>query len=171
MENVFYQGYLDSLCGIYSILNADKLVNRTSESESLGLFQEMVELLDLKGVLKDIVIYGSDHTIMKMLIKRLGKERFPVCITNKRGIIKLNDWWNYSQEFLAEGEHRAIILSLGGKVLHLTVIKRMTNRMIYLRDSSGNWTTIKKSDCKIMGYPDVDKYIIYPSQCWYLGKE
>lgn len=170
MTKAFSQGYLDSLCGIYSILNADKIVNNTPETESLNIFMDIIEFLDGRGTLKDTILYGSDHSLMKTVIRSLGKSRFPLCITNKRGILKLKDWWSYSREFLEGGKNRTIILSLGGKVLHLTVIERMSDRNIFLRDS--NWrTSIRKSMCRMMGYTETDKYIIYPSQCWYLGKE
>ncbi len=172
--NTYYQGYMDGLCGIYSILNADKLVNGTSDQESQVLFNQIVEHLDYQGILKDVILEGSDHKTLRKVINSLetiDSKVFPLCSTNKRGIIKLKDWWEYSRGFLEEGKNRTIILSLGGKVLHLTVIERMTDRTIYLKDSSWEWRTIKRSSCKIMGYPNTDKYIIYPAQCWYLGKE
>lgn len=167
----FQQGYFDSLCGIYSIINADKIVNNSTETESHELFYLLIDSLDYRGKLRDVIIEGSDHSIMKLLLNQIVNYRFPLRITNKRGIIKLNDWWQYSRQFLEDGKNRAIILSIGGKEQHLTVVERMTDRVLYLKDSSIGWKTIKKSTCRMIGYTETDKYIIYPSQCWYLGKE
>lgn len=171
MEQTLYQGYLDSLCGIYSILNADKIVNGTPEFGSQELFNDIIDYLDRRKILKETLLGGCDHKTLSKIIRTLENINFPLCKTNKRGIIKLNDWWKYSKEFLEGGQNRTIILSIGGRIYHLTVIERMTDRTIYLRDSSVGWRTIKKSMCRMAGYPETDKYIIYPSQCWYLGKE
>ncbi len=171
MIESFTQGYLDSLCGIYSIINADRVVNNSSFMESQTLFNNIIEYLSEKKILKDIVIIGSDHKVMKDLIKGVAGERFPLHITNKRGIIKVNDWWNYSRNFLEEKPNRAIIISLGGREYHLTVTNRISDRLIYLKDSSNVRAILRKSSCSLAGYTENDKYIIYPSQCWYLGKE
>ena len=71
---------------------------------------------------------------------------------------------------MEEQPNRAVILSIGGLHDHLTVIQKMTDRMMVLFDSDG-LKTIRKSSCKIQGYAKPDKYVIYYSQCWYLGKE
>lgn len=171
METVFYQGYLDSLCGIYSIVNADRLINKSSDVESQELFNYIVEYLDTRGILKDIILEGSDHRLMSTIISHIGDWKFPVRISNRKNLISVKKWWEYSKEFMEGGENRTIILSIGGKIQHLTVVERITGGTLYLKDSTWGWKTIKKSMCKLPGYAENDKYIIYPSQCWYLGKE
>lgn len=171
MEKVFYQGYLDSLCGIYSIVNANKIVNNPSDFESQALFNKIIGYLDKKKILKEILLEGTNQTLMRKLIKGLCHSNFPLMITDRKNFTHLDDWWVYSKEFIESGKNRAVILSLGGKLYHLSVIERMTDKMMYLKDSSYGWKTIKKSMCRLAGYPESDKYIIYPSQCWYVGKE
>lgn len=170
MKQKFNQGFLDSLCGIYSILNADSTINQPPFLSSQTLFNNIIEYLDERGILSNIIINGTDHKVMRDIFRNVVGERIPLKITNKRGIDKLNDWWYNVRMFLEEKEHRAIILSLGGKAYHLTCISRVTDRSLVLVDSS-KMISIKKSQCAIQGYPDTDKYIVYPSQCWYLGKE
>jgi hypothetical protein len=171
LDKVFYQGYLDSLCGIYSIVNANKIVNNPSDFESQSLFNKIIEFLDKRKILKEVLLEGTNQTIMRKLIKGLCNSNFPLMLSDRKNFNKLDDWWNYSKGFIEEGSNRTIILSLGGKLFHLTVVERMTDKTIYLKDSSYGWRTIKKSMCRLAGYPDSDKYIIYPSQCWYVGKE
>lgn len=171
MSQIFYQGYLDSLCGIYSIINADKIVNSPPLLESQNLFNSIIHFLDKKKILKDVILEGTDQSLMRLLMKNVAGSRFPVKISNRKNFKNLREWWSYSRNFLDEGENRTIIISLGGKLYHLSVIERITDRTIFLKDSDKGWKTLKKSMCRLAGYSETDKYIIYPSQCWYLGKE
>ena len=43
MLSPLMQGEADSLCGIYSILNAYKTVYKTTDDENQNLFEEMIE--------------------------------------------------------------------------------------------------------------------------------
>jgi hypothetical protein len=165
------QGYLDSLCGIYSIVNADRIVNKPSFNDSQVLFNRIIDYLHDEGILRSVIIEGVNQALMKNIIREVADDKFPLQITNKRGIIKLNDWWKFSREFLEEKGNRAIILSMGGKFNHLTTVYRMTQRRLFCMDSTDGESTINKSFCRIVGYTETDKYIIYPSQCWYVGKE
>lgn len=54
----FEQGALDSLCGIYSIVNAERMVNNTSEKSSEALFAKIVRYLDEKEMLGKILTTG-----------------------------------------------------------------------------------------------------------------
>ncbi len=167
----FTQGYLDSLCGIYSIVNADKIVNNSTDEESLLLFNWIIEHLDEKGILKDIIIQGSDQKVMRELMRKVAKERIPYQLSDKKNLTNLKEWWKFSKDFLEEKSHRAILLSWGGRTNHLTVLERMTKRRLILRDSSDGIVSVNRSTCEFIGYTGTDKYIIYPSQCWYVGKE
>ena len=44
----FEQGGLDSLCGLYSIVNAERVVNNTSNDDSLVLFNDIIAYLNKK---------------------------------------------------------------------------------------------------------------------------
>lgn len=170
MKRAFTQGALDSLCGMYSIINADKIINKSSKEESQELFNSIILYLARKKMLTGVIIEGTDHNVMKTIMKNVVKDRIPLQITNKRRFKNLRQWWEYSRNFLEEAEGRAIILSLGGKDYHLTTIQEMSERRMLLLDSSW-YIHIKKSECRLSDYPDEDKYKIYVSQCWYLGKE
>ena len=165
----FQQGYLDSLCGIYSILNANRLVNNVSYEASQPLFNDIINLLYKKKLLQRVMIEGINHKNFSWLMTEVGKDIFPIIETNKKGFLSLNEWWKYSRRFMEEGSGRAIILSIGGLHDHLSVIKKIGDRSITLFDSDG-FKTIRKSQCKLYGYTKNDKHVIYYSQCWYLGK-
>ena len=42
----FQQGGLDSLCGLYSIVNAERFINRSSDFETQQLFDDLIYDLD-----------------------------------------------------------------------------------------------------------------------------
>ena len=169
MKHVFEQGYLDSLCGVYSVLNAERLINKSMQEDSQLLFNLIIDYLSRKRMLKDVILDGVNHKVISNIMKDVVADRIPYRQTNKRNFYTVKEWWHFSKLFLEEKENRAIILSIGGRENHLTVIERMTDRRMFLSDSS-NMLIIRKSQC-VIGYIDREKYVIYPSQTWYLGRE
>lgn len=170
MKSPFMQGWLDSCCGIYSIVNANRIVNNVSYDESQPIFNEIIKSLHKRKILKDVILEGINHRNFSTLMNSVGTSLFPLMEANKKGFSKLNEWWDYTRQFIEEKPNRAVILSIGGLHDHLTVIQKMTDKMMILFDSDG-FKTIRKSSCKLQGYSKTDKYVIYYSQCWYLGKE
>lgn len=170
MKSPFMQGWLDSCCGIYSIVNANRIVNNVSYDESQPIFNEIIKSLHKRKILKDVILEGINHRNFSTLMNSVGANLFPLMEANKKGFSKLNEWWDYTRQFIEEKPNRAVILSIGGLHDHLTVIQKMTDKMMILFDSDG-FKTIRKSSCKLQGYSKTDKYVIYYSQCWYLGKE
>ena len=167
----FTQGWLDSMCGIYSIVNAERFLNKSTEDESQKLFNDIITFLAKKRKLKDIMIDGVNHKMMSLLVETFFSDKFTEVLANKKGFSNLKEWWNYTRGFMDMG-NRAIILSLGGKRDHLTVIESMSERAMRLLDS--NWTkAIKRSECRMLN-PNKDdpkdRYTIYPYQCWYITK-
>lgn len=171
MRYPFVQGWLDSLCGIYAIVNAESVVNNTSFDNSQYIFNDIILYLSKKKMLKSIILNGIDHKWMSKIIYDVVYDKFSIVQSNKRNFSSVSAWWKDSQEFLLGDENRAIILSLDGKEEHYTVIKQMTTKSLFLFDSGGygGIKTIRRSSCKLKGYNKDDKYIIFPYQCWFLG--
>jgi len=166
------QGWLDSLCGIYSIVNAESVVNDTSFDNSQYIFNDIILYLSKKKMLKSIILNGIDHKWMSKIIYDVVYDRFSIVQTNKKNFSTVSMWWKDAHEFLLSDEKRAIILSLDGREEHYTVIKQMSSKSLFLFDSGsyGGIKTIRRSSCKLKGYTKDDKYIIFPYQCWYLGE-
>ncbi|MCP4049268.1 MAG: hypothetical protein GY730_00990 [bacterium] len=55
----FYQGALDSLCGVYNIINAVKKTTKNIDSENL--FAEIINHLDNKKNLSEIMLKGINR--------------------------------------------------------------------------------------------------------------
>lgn len=169
MQYTFQQGWLDSMCGIYSAVNAERLINKSTENESQVLFNEIVEYLSKKRFLKNAILNGINHKwLMGILVNVVG-DKIPLRITNRKNMESVSCWWKYTQEFMCI-PNRAVIISIGGIEDHFSVVKSMNNSIMNLSDSGG-YRTITKSSCKLKGYDKRDKFIIFPAQCVYLGRE
>ena len=165
MDYIFQQGYLDSLCGVYSVVNADKIINKTSYNKSQRLFNSIVrylfEINELDSIIKGIIYTRLIDILNRFLGKRL------TIIALHRKFKTLDSWWQYSKDFLDTNKNSAIIITIGGVYDHYTVVTSMTDKTMTLADS-GMIKRILKSVCELKGYKDKDKYIIYPYQCVYL---
>lgn len=169
MGYAFLQGYLDSLCGVYCIVNAEKVINKSSDDQSQRIFNLIVRYLSRNGDLDKAIIKGISYTQILRIINDILSKRISV-FDSRKSFSDLDDWWNYSETFINYTTNGSIILSLGGREDHYTAIKSMTDGMITLSDSGGI-RTIRKTSCVLKGNDDSDKYIIYPYQCIYLTKE
>ena len=132
MKYPFMQGWLDSCCGIYSIVNANRIVNNVSYDESQPVFNEIIKNLHKRKILKDVILEGINHRNFSGLMNAVGVNLFPLMEANKKGFSKLNDWWEYTKQFMEEKPNRAVILSIGGLHDHLTVIQKMTDKVMIL---------------------------------------
>ena len=169
MKNIkpFMQSSFDSLCGVVSILNAYQLVSGASSYESEILYREIIEFLAKKKILKDVILDGINHRLMKDIFYSVAQNRFKEFLTDTKWAgWKVKDFWEYSTSWLSE-DRRAIILSIGGKYNHYSVLNKITPRTFHLTDSSG-LLRIYKHQISFPDYLGEDKYKIYPTQCWFL---
>jgi hypothetical protein len=140
--NPFGQGHLDSLCGIYSIINAtQKIIGKFTKDQAIELFMKIIKYLDkdrsftvfLKGaslidigkILRD-VIYEKYEIKMKMPFK------------NKPDT-SLKDFWEHMTTFL-KNDNKSIILWIEGgyrELNHWTVVDSITAKQIKFCDSDG----------------------------------
>jgi hypothetical protein len=167
---LYFQGSLDGLCGVYSLMNTYKLIHRASDSECQVLFNQTIEYLAKKRKLKEVIIDGVNHRLMLSIMNDVIGDSFPKVSTNLKSFFKIDDWWDYTKYFLDTTEHSAVILSVGGKIYHLTTISSMSDKKMFLHDSTDGHITLPKRLCKLAGYTKTDRYIIYPSQCIYVSK-
>lgn len=189
-NNVSYsQGYLDSLCSIYSIINAERQINGTSYDECYSIFREILTFINKKRLLLGVCLDGMNHKLLSSIMQKIMAERIPIQESNKRSFGSIDEWWEYSSDFMKK-PRRAIILSVlekeskmlgyareSGRLIelstenkdgHMTVVSKMTKSKIYLVDS--NWRRkYNRQDCGLA--KSGSNFEIWASQCWYLGAE
>lgn len=169
----FQQGGLDSLCGLYSIINAERFINRSTDEESQTLFNDLIHYLSRRKLLGKFLIDGIIHTEMLVILRKvIGKKRISNVRIPFRGVPNpdLTTFWKSMQSFLDGTPGRSIILGLQGYHDHWTVIERITNRSILLYDSA-LIKRLPRSSCTTV-YPTWRrKHILLPAQTYFLSNE
>jgi hypothetical protein len=134
----FQQGGLDSLCGLYSIVNAERYINHSTDEETQQLFDDLIYYLSRRGLLSKFLIGGIIHTEMLVILKKVvGKKRISNVEIPWRGVQNpdLTKFWKSMQDFLDGTSGRAIILGLQGyhdhwtRVLPTVPFSYMTQRL------------------------------------------
>jgi len=169
----FQQGGLDSLCGLYSIINAERIINRSSDDETQALFDDLIGFLSRRGLLGKFLIGGIHHPQMLMILdKVVGKKRISSVAIPWRGVPNpdLTTFWKSMQYFLDGTSKRAIILGLQGYHDHWTVIERITNRSILLYDSA-LIKRLPRTSCTTVYATWRRKHVLLPAQTYFLSNE
>ncbi|RJP53808.1 MAG: hypothetical protein C4557_04120 [Anaerolineaceae bacterium] len=169
----FQQGGLDSLCGLYSIINAERIINRSSDEESQQLFDDLIHYLSRRGLLTKFLIGGIIHTEMLVVLKKVvGKKRISNVWIPYRGVPNpdLTTFWKSMQRFLDGTPGRSIILGLQGYHDHWTVIERISNRSILLYDSA-LIKRLPRAECTTVYATWKRKHLLLPAQTYFLSNE
>lgn len=169
----FQQGGLDSLCGLYSIVNAERYINHSSDEETQQLFDDLIYYLSRRGLLSKFLIGGIIHTEMLVILKKVvGKKRISNVEIPWRGVQNpdLTKFWKSMQDFLDGTSGRAIILGLQGYHDHWTVIESITNRSILLYDSA-LIKRLPRSSCTTVYATWKRKHLLLPAQTYFLSND
>jgi hypothetical protein len=169
----FQQGGLDSLCGLYSIINAERIINRSRDDETQQLFNDLIYFLARRGLLSKLLIGGIIHTEMLLILdKVVGKQRISSVWIPWRGVPNpdLTSFWKSMQYFLDGTPGRAIILGLQGYHDHWTVIESVTDRSIFLYDSS-QIKRLPRARCTTVYATWKRKHLLLPAQTYFLSNE
>jgi hypothetical protein len=148
---------LDSLCGLYSIVNAERFINHSSDEETQQLFDDLIHFLSRRGLLGKLLIGGVIHTQMLLILdKVVGKERISNVQIPWRGVPNpdLDAFWK----------------SLQGFHDHWTVLETITNRSIMLYDSA-LIKRLPRSTCTTVYATDKRKHLLLPAQTYFLSNE
>lgn len=169
----FQQGGLDSLCGLYSVVNAERIINRSSADQAQQLFDGLIHYLARRGLLSKLLIGGIIHTQMVMLLdKVIGKQRIASVSIPWRGVPNpdLTSFWKSMQAFLDGTPRRSIILGMEGYHEHWTVIEAITDRSIFLYDSA-RIKRLPRSHCTTVYTTSKRKHQLLPAQTYFLSNE
>ena len=162
----FYQG-LDSLCGVYSIINAYQYLKDATPEECQLLFNDIIKFLSKKRMLKDVILEGTWKKNVSMIMRDVIGDRIEwkslVWSGQPNPSIKL--YWNSIVKFL-ETPKSCVIISMGGRYEHFTVGISATKKTIKLLDSDG-LKFLRYKDCSTDSESGRE-IILYPAQTFYL---
>ena len=169
----FQQGGLDSLCGLYSIINAERIINHSTDGETQILFNDLIHYLSRRGLLGKFLIGGILHPEMLMILdKVVGKRRIANVQVRWRGVPNpdLAIFWKSMQFFLNGTPRRSIILGLQGYHDHWTVIEKITDQSIFLYDSA-LIKRLPRLACTTVKATGKRKHVLLPAQTYFLSNE
>lgn len=169
----FQQGGLDSLCGLYSIINAERIINHSSDNETQQLFNDLIHYLSRRGLLSKFLIGGIIHKEMLVILKKVvGNRRISNVWIPWRGVTNpdLTTFWKSMQNFLDGTPGRSIILGLKGYHDHWTVIEKITNQSVLLYDSA-LIKRLPRSSCTTVYATYQRKHVLLPAQTYFLSNE
>jgi hypothetical protein len=166
----FQQGGLDSLCGLYSIVNAERMINRSTDGQAQKLFDDMVHFLSRRRLLTRILLDGVIHNHMLLILEKVVNGRIPRVEMPWRGqpTPELDPFWESLREFLDGTPGRAIILGLNGHHDHWTVIHGISSKSILLYDSD-EIRRLPRSRCTTSKRHR--KHLLLPAQTYFLSKD
>lgn len=170
MYQPYEQGGLDSLCGVYSIVNAVRIVNSLTNEDCSSLFGKIIEHLDESRSLPAVLTSGLSLQAIGSIFKDvIGNETIQRAMPFKHyPNASLDEFWEGMRIFLADGERKAILIGLGGIYDHWTVVSKITPKQIQLFDSDG-LKKLNRVKCTTKE-PTLNRpHRIYPTHTYFLS--
>jgi hypothetical protein len=166
--HVFRQGDLDGLCGVYSIVNAARVVARLGPEESAQLFERLVRQVGTAAR----VAKGVGRGLMDRLLREAAGDVL-TCRTPFRRArqVPLQLFWSEVGSFLAQppGRAGAVILCLDTPGWsHWTTVVALTERQARLVDSDGR-RALDRRRCTTGRMTAARPYAIRPTYTYFLS--
>lgn len=138
----YHQGSLDSLCGIYSIINSiHHLHGPLRLDDAIELFMQVIQQLELKA--NSALVRLEEGTTTPEISKGLhfAALHYPIRWArpfHQRKQLTLDDYWQQAQTFIEEQQGVLIINVIKGERLnHWTVVHHISNHSLFLLDPEG----------------------------------
>lgn len=170
----FQQGHLDSLCGVYSILNAvHYLCGPLPQSRYDELFDELLAGLHRPayGIL-DRLRHGTSLHEISLSLRSVISPNFPILRKkpfHRSKAVRLNTYWKTLQTFCRE-KRGVVLIALGGEHTHWTVVSRVTDKTLFLFDSDGI-KRLPRVKCCTATDKSQKTHILYPTHTFLLWLE
>ncbi len=139
-----YQGRLDGLCGVYSIINALHAKLNWSSADAKEAFTFLCKEINLvDGRLHEVIVDGMGPRLLGHLLDRLSADflaKRNVTLARRFAfrtvpVSSLKEYWGRLESHLAQEGPCSVILGLSGRYNHWTVVAGMSSRSIEVFDS------------------------------------
>lgn len=173
MARPLQQGQLDSLCGVYAVLNAVNYLHGPLRQTRLKLLFELSlrQLATQRGVIERMIRYGTIGRDLSGLLQLVNQHyridrRKPFHL---QPTIEWERFWFQCRQFLRH-PHTIILIAIGGTHEHWTLVYRMSAHTLYLYDSC-QMKRLAKRHCQMAHEPLQTKaHHIYPTHTYFLRK-
>ena len=159
------QGYLDGLCGLYSLLNAARLAVPTLSLEACRcLFREGAHWLYDKGDFPKVLYEGMSVNKIMGLHKAVIQRRVPG-LRLKRPFTRsppadAAEFWTRLKAYAEQPGHGAIICVEGRRLSHWTVVCSITSARLMLFDSDGRAYLVRQKCSYAVGDEEATTVIL-----------
>jgi hypothetical protein len=169
MRKPYYQGGLDGMCAVYSIVNSTKIISNTTDEQCRELFKGIISFLDQKHNLSNLLVDGMYISIIGSIFSEVVKDlihnrSMPFLRVNG---LTLDTFWIEMMNFLSEPK-RVILLGLEGCTDHWTLVESMTDKQMNLFDSS-RMKKLYRSRCSIIKETSRRPYKLVPTMTYFLS--
>jgi hypothetical protein len=144
----FRQGDLDGLCGLYTLVNAAKLVaGPISQKQGTSLFEQCLLGLNKKMDVARAVTEGVGVNRLVWLVRNVLEPSLPVTCHRpfaKASKVSLDSYWESIQDFLAEPRRTVVVCINGATFGHWTLVRTISPGRMEFFDSSGFRRVIRR---------------------------
>jgi hypothetical protein len=167
----YRQGHLDGFCGVYSVVNSMRLINRRmGDEKATMLFKRILRCLERKGAISSFATYGLSTDDLLCILKEVVIPKYRIAVTRPfyRSRNTSLDYFLWEvTEYLRECPGRAVITSVAG---HWTVLQGATAKQIHFFDSTGT-RKVTREKCTIARVSSPRPYLIEKKDVFFLTKK
>jgi hypothetical protein len=142
----FQQGTLDSLCGLYAVINALRLAHRPfgpfGRERARALFAELVELTEARWGMANVIVDGYDDEQFRTLLtnglklaRELTGRHYCQSFKAMGGFDDKRRNWLRSLERLTAHPATAVIVGIWGRMDHWSVLAGVSEQSLLFYDS------------------------------------
>ena len=179
------QGVLDSLCGVYAVVNATEIVigkfvvasnGSKRKGQKKALFKALINHLAKNNLLKIALTEGITEIdtrggLLDIAIKSV-KIHQKLKMKKQRSFDEdpetLEQYWEKLTSHLMQ-DRASVIIVVSGRLEHWTCVKEITTEVLVLADSAGV-QFIHRQKCTI-GLEEKGMYTLWPSMTYLLSIE
>jgi hypothetical protein len=170
----YFQGYLDGLCGVYSIINAMRIVLNLSQKESAELFKQILKFMEERKRISSFVVNGLHPVDMQYALRRVIEPKYPITWNRpylRRRNLKINRYWKEMLQFISEDDHRAVIMTIQvEQYSHWSVVHTITEKQLRFFDSAFLAKRVNRNRCAIRRSTAKRPYAFQPGSMFFLSK-
>ena len=163
----YIQGELDGCCGMYSVINALRLVDRNLTGlDCARLLKKILLHLEKRKKASSIISDGISGSDIRFVLKEIIVPNYAVTWAlpfKKNAPVSLDQYWDEVKTFMNEEPHRAAIVSITcTEWRHWSVIRTITERRVTFFDS---WTLSRANRSRlVVGETDNAKFMSFSPQ-------
>lgn len=170
----YIQGYLDGLCGVYSLINAMRIVLNLSPEKSAELFKRIIKCMEQRRKISSFVVNGLCPVDVQYALKTVIEPQYPITWKRpylRRRNLQISRYWRELREFFSEDDHRAVIMTIHvEKYNHWSVVQGVTEKQLRFFDSAALAKRVNRSRCAIRRSTAKRPYAFEPGTMFFLSK-